>query len=159
MTTLVDIKNAILTHFLTQSSFTLPDDLKSFKIDPKDGSPAFAESKEEVARWVLDEYVKGGIVAKVSDTLYVLTQPISQLSQQVVITPLTALMLTNIVNDWVNATGERKQTGYVVNQLSINDRDVAALCHICHQLMDGPGPDLDDGEDPEKLPPGQHGNN
>lgn len=147
MTTLVDIKNAILTHFLTQSSFSIPGDLASIKIDPKDSSPEFSAHKGDVARYALDEYTKSGIIAKVNDNLYALIQPINNLNQSLVLSPLTALMVANLVNDFVTHTGERKSTGYVVNMMSITDRDIQSLCHICHTLIGGSG----DGE-PEAPP-------
>ena len=139
MTTLVDVKNALFSHFITCSTFSLPDDLVSIKLEPdgKEGSGSFDQHKEDVARFVLGEMAKGGIVAQVTPTFYALVQPVNQLSQSVVIDSLTAMMVADLVNDFVMQTGERAQTGYVVNQLALSNRDIAALCHICHHLLGG----------------------
>lgn len=154
MTTLVDVKNALFSHFITCSTFSLPDDLVAIKLggNGKDGEVVFDSHKEDVVRFVLGELSKGGIVAQVTPTFYALVQPVNQLSQTLVVDALTAMMVADLVNDFVMQTGERAQTGYIVNQLALTNRDIAALCHICHRLLGA-----DDMVDDPGAPPGGEG--
>ena len=150
--TIVDIKNALLSHFLSCSTFGVPDDLALIKIDIKDGGPDFIEHKESIVRYGLDELVKVGLLAQIKSgpksTLYVLNQPLNQLNQTTVITPITALMLADLVNGFTKQTGEQKETGYVVNKLSITDYDIATLCRICHTMLSTDGSNNDEGDMP-----------
>ncbi len=40
------------------------------------------------------------------------------MNQTVVINPLTAMMIADMVNSWTSDTGEMKETGYAVNKLA-----------------------------------------
>lgn len=156
--TLIDIKNGLLTHFMGASTYTVEDDTESlFKVDPKEDGPDFAARIKDIVVVGLDELAALGLIKRVASGFYVLCAPLMQVNQSVVISPLTAWMLADLVNHWVESTGERKETGYVVNKLVITDRDVAALCHISQTLLGAktePGfeDDPEDGdEDPERL--------
>lgn len=133
--TLVDIKNALLSHFLACPTFNVTEDLGIFKLNPKEVEPNFIDNLAEIVTFGLEDLSKLGIVAKVKDGLYILVQPLNQLNQTVVVSPVTSLMIADIVNGWTTNTGEQKETGYVVNKLSITDRDLQALCSICHTLL------------------------
>lgn len=146
--TLVDIKNSLLSHFLNSSTFNLETDLASVKVNRKEDGDEFVDSKIDVVRYALDDMVKLGLVAKVKESLYVLSGPLNQINQTVVIGPMTAMMVADMVNGWTNDTGEMKETGYAVNKLSVTDRDIAALCHICHVMLSN---DMDDDESEEEL--------
>lgn len=158
--TLIDIKNGLLTHFMGASTYTVEDDTESlFKVDPKEDGPDFAARIKDIVVVGLDELAALGLIKRVASGFYVLCAPLMQANQSVVISPLTAWMLADVVNHWVESTGERKETGYVVNKLAITDRDVAALCHISQTLLAAktePGfeDDPEDGDedpDPERL--------
>lgn len=110
-------------------------DTKSLKIRSEDSASDFVTNLRDITGTALDDLVKGGLVAKVRDGFYVLTQPITQLNQSVVLTPFTSMMLADLVNGWAEKTGDAKATGYVVNKLAITDRDVSALCQICAMLL------------------------
>ena len=116
----------------------------------------FTDNLGDIVVFALDDLAKVGIVAKVKDGLYVLVQPLNQLNQSVVVGPVTALMIADLVNGWTEKTGEQKDTGYVVNKLSIIDRDLQALCTICHTLLsydDEPNPEDDDDDEEQDQPP------
>jgi len=147
--TLVDIKNSLLSHFLNSSTFNLESDLNSIKVNRKEDGDELVDNKVEVIRYALDDLVRLGLVAKVKDGLYVLVSPLNQMNQTVVINPVTAMMICDMVNSWTTDTGEMKETGYVVNKLAITDRDIAALCHICHVMLSNDMDDMEDG--PELL--------
>lgn len=156
--TLVDIKNSLLSHFLSCPTFAIPDDLELVKIDIKEGGPDFIEHKEAIVRYGLDELVKIGILAPVKvgpkSSLYILSQPLNQLNQTTVVTPITALMLADLVNGFTKQTGEQSETGYVVNKLAVTDYDIATLCRICHTMLSTDRmDDEDDGDEGKGLPP------
>lgn len=133
--TLVDIKNSLLNHFLNSSAFCFPNDLNSVPITEKEDGEEMVNNKESIVRHGLDELTKLGIISKISKELYILSSPLNQLTQTVVLNPMTTLMVADLVNEWTKKTGEMKQTGYVVNKLAITDRDIAAVCHICHVML------------------------
>lgn len=133
--TLVDIKNLLLSHFLNSSAFSFPNDLNSIVITEKEDGEEMVNNKEQIVRHGLDELCKVGIVSKINKELYILSSPLNQLNQTVVLSPMTTLMIADLVNEWTKKTGEMKETGYVVNKLSITDRDIAAVCHICHVML------------------------
>lgn len=149
--TLVDVKNALLSHFISSSTFDITEDTKHFKLDPEEVGPDFVANIAHITEYALEDLVKLGVLAKVRDGFYVLSQPLTQLNQTVVITPFTALMLADIVNGWSRKTGEMKETGYVVNKLAVTDRDVSALCQLCAMLLsrDDEPEEVDDEEDEE----------
>ena len=133
--TLVDIKNALLSHFLSYPTFNVEEDINLFKLDPKEVGSDFSNNLKDIVTYGLQELDKLGIVARVKEGLYVLIQPLNQLNQTVILSPITALMIADIVNNWTEQTGEQKDPGYVVTKLAVTDRDVQALCTICHTLM------------------------
>lgn len=152
--TLVDIKNALLSHFVSSSTFDVSTDTDAFKIDPKEVGEDFVANLQDIVTVALEDLVRLGMVARAREGLYVLTQPITQMNQTIVISPFTALMLADMVNGWAEKTGEMKETGYVVNKLAITDRDVNAICQICGILLSQndeleEDEDDDDGEDDE----------
>lgn len=110
----------------------------------------FVDRKEDIVRVAINGLVKVGILEEAKPDLYVLTGPLTQLNQNVMIGPMTAMMVGDLVNDWMRHTGEIKDTGYVVNKLAITDRDIAAVCHICYQILANDGEDLDDEEETKK---------
>lgn len=148
--TLVNIKNALLSHFLSASTFNLIDDIEAIKINAKEDGGDFVEHKREIVQYALDELVKLGIIAKVSGDLYVLIQPLSQFPQSVTISPMTALMVSDLINGWTKMTGDQEKTGYVVNKLGITDYDIGSLCTICHALLEQREYDEEEGRDPSR---------
>lgn len=133
--TLVDIKNALLSHFVSSSTFDVIQDTATFKIDPKEVGDDFVSNLPAIVTVALEDLVRLGILARAREGLYVLVQPLTQINQTIVLSPFTALMLADMVNGWAEKTGEMKETGYVVNKLAITDRDVNALCQICGILL------------------------
>lgn len=146
--TLVDIKNALLSHFLTCPTFNLGDDMDVIKIDRKEAGNDFVAHKEEIVRYSLNELAKVGVVAQVSENLYILTQSLNSMSQTIVLTPVTALMLADLVNGFTRQTGEQKETGYVVNKMAVTDYDISTLCRICHTMLN-----MDEEDDEDIIPP------
>lgn len=132
--TLIDIKNSVLGHLVSSPTFNLEDDVQAIKVDEQESGSDMANHLTDIVRYVLDDLTTRGVVAKVSPILYVLHQPLNQLPQTIVISPITAMTVADLVNGFTKASGEMKETGYVVNKLGVTDRDIAALCSICHML-------------------------
>lgn len=144
--TLIDIKNALLSHFISYSVFDLKEDLRRIKTDPSD--TGFTANLEAITLYGLQELVKINIIAQVTTTAFVLIQPVTQLSQTVVVDPFTALMLADLVNGWTETSGEQKETGYVVNKLGITNKDIYALCQITATLLSSDDEPMDrDGDE------------
>ena len=106
--------------------------------------------KREIVAYALDELVKLGVIAKVSPDLYVLVQPLSQFPQSVTISPMTALMVADLINGWTKMTGDQGKTGYIVNKLGLTDYDIGSLCTICHALLEQQEYDDEERRDPSR---------
>lgn len=127
--TLVDIKNALFSHFMSDSVFTLADDIASLGLDDKELGPALAPHREALVKAGLDDFARVGILLEVSTGTYILTQPISVMTQQVILSPLAAEMVADLVNEFTDGP-------YQANKLGITTTDIERLCGFCHFLLD-----------------------
>lgn len=145
--TLVDIKNHIFTHLLTESTFSLADDISPIKFSKEELTETVSQHKVGLFKTALTEMVRNGVVAEIegSPGVYVLTQPLNSYSQTVILPPIVAEMVGDLVNGFSNAIsddegGER----YTVNKMQITGEDIGRLCHICHMILDeGPSSSSD----------------
>ncbi len=128
--TLVDIKNALFSHFLTETTFNLKEDISSIQLDTSGLDEAFLTHKETLFAAALDDYVKSGVLILVADGLYLLTQPINTFNQSVVLSPIAAEMVADLVNIFA------EDEGYTANKMALTSDDISTLCHFCHALLD-----------------------
>jgi len=128
--TLVDIKNALFSHFLTETTFNLKEDADSIQLDINDIDKAFLDNKDKLFIAALDDYIKSGVLVEVSSGLYMLTQPINSFNQSVILSPITSEMVADLVNLF------SKDEGYVANKMALTSDDITMLCHFCHSLLD-----------------------
>ena len=133
--TLLEIKNLLISHFISSATFNIEDDLESIKLSDDEKGGDFVNHKGEIVKFALKELEKAGLVAEVSPGIFVLQQPLTNLPQSVVISPFTALMIADLVNQWMKISGEQKKTGYVVNKMQITNQDIVKLCSICHTIF------------------------
>ena len=134
--TLTDIKNVLVSHFLTETVFSIKDDLAAIKLDSKVVSEAVIQHKETLFRAALEDFVKQdfvkqGVVIKVEEDLYLLTRHINSFIQNVPISPVTAEMIYDLISSVKNNKGENT---YTVDKTCINDDDIKTICHICQFL-------------------------
>ncbi len=131
--TLVDIKNILFSHFLTETTFSLKDDLAPIKLEGKKIDEVVVANKEALFRAGLDDFVRTGVLVKATDDLYILTQPIDSFSQTITLAPIVAEMVGDLINDVGQELG---MTNHLANKLSITSDDIGAICQICHVLLD-----------------------
>jgi hypothetical protein len=148
--TLVDIKNHIFSHLMTESTFSLSDDVTTVKITKEDLTEVVAHHKVALFKTALTDMVKSGVLVEVETVpgLYVLTQPLNTYTQQVSISSITAEMVGDLINGFSEAMAGDDEDSYVCNKMNITGEDVARLCHICHMILD---------EGPSSPPQGPQG--
>ncbi len=132
--TITDVKNALFTHFFTSSTFSVVDDVAGLGLSDKDLGEALAPHRAALVTAALNDMVTGGLLAPVAAGLYVLTQPLNVFSQQVVLSPLGAEMVADLVNEWHSMADEGGS--YTANKMAINSHDIETLCHYLHFLLD-----------------------
>jgi hypothetical protein len=136
--TLVDIKNYIFSHLMTESTFSLSDDVVPIKLTKDEATQIVIQHKIALFKTALSDMVKAGILADVEGVpgLYVLTQPLNTYTQQVTMNSMTAEMVADLVNGFSEALLREGEEPYVCNKMNISGDDVARLCHICHTILD-----------------------
>lgn len=141
MLTLVDIKNHIFSHLMTESTFSLNDDIASIKLPKDELTETVAQYKTGLFKTALTDLVRLGILAEVEAAggggIYVLTQPLNSYTQTVTLAPMTAEMVGDLVNGFSDMLSENDNgDGYRANKMNITGEDIARLCHICHMILD-----------------------
>ena len=136
--TLVDIKNHVFSHFMAEPTFNVAEDVAAIKLPKDDITETVEHNKVALFKTALQELARNGIVAEVTGTdgnVYILTQPLNTYTQQVVISPMVAEMVGDLVNGFSEALDDEGGDKYVANKMNISGEDVARLCHICHMLL------------------------
>lgn len=143
--TIVDIKNAVFSHFLTETTFSLSDDIGGLGLSDKVLGECLAPHRDALVRAALNDFTLQGVTLEISPGVWILTNPIGNLSQNVVLSPMAAEMVADLVADWHdNVDGPQ----YSPNKLAITSYDIECLCHYCHFLLDEDTPL--DGEEPSR---------
>ena len=133
--TLVDIENILFSHFLTESTFDLNEDLPAIVLDPKQVGENILNHKFTLFKAALDDLGRKGIVLEIDPGLYFLIQPLTSFTQTLSLSPMAAEMVADLLYE-VGTNGNNRP--YVANKLAITSDDISTLCHICHMLLDGP---------------------
>ena len=134
--TLVDIKNHLFSHFLTSTVFDLTTDISTIKLPKGALTDGLDKQKDALFKAALEDFKRVNIVAELGQTgsgIYILTQPLNTFTQTVSITPMTAEMVADLINDVGQMLTGRK---YVSNKLGLTDTDIQMLCNMCHNLLD-----------------------
>lgn len=131
--TIVDVKNALFTHLFTSPTFSVADDVATLGLDDKALGETLVKHKDGLIRAALADMAEAGILAPVSDGVYVLTQPLNTFNQQVVMSPLAAEMVADFVNEWHQGMDGPP---YTANKMAITTYDIETLCHYLHFLLD-----------------------
>lgn len=142
--TLIEIKNYIFTHLMTESTFSLADDIASIKFAKDELTETFVQHKVGIFKTALSDLAKQGIISEIegSPGVYILAQPLNSYSQTVILPPIVAEMVGDLVDGFADAlSGEDEGDHYTVNKMQITGDDIGRLCHICHMILDeGPPP-------------------
>lgn len=146
-----------------KSTFSFKEDLDNVKLgeayDNAVKGSALADKKEPLFRAALEDLEKGGVVFCLDsiNRVYVLTQPLTSLPQNVIVSSLTAHRLAELINGFGQRTGFFSNPHqYATNKFAITDGDIAAAIQICHALaneVDELVEMLDDGPPDDELPP------
>lgn len=136
--TILDLKNILFSHFLTESTFNLDEDVAPLKLPPGSNTESIEANKRVLFKAALDDMVKQNMVLEAAPGLYILTQSLSAYSQTIVLDAMTLEMLTDLVNGMGEVLEDSNAGGdpYVVNKLNVTGDDVRRLCHICHVLLE-----------------------
>ncbi len=153
---MLDVKNALYSHFLAKTTFSVREDAKLVGLghayDARDG--VMSQYKLPLLRAALDDMVKVGILLALDQEagVYMLTAPLLSFNQQVVISPYTANLVADAFNYFARTTGG---TPHVANKLAITDVEINTVAQIVfafrdeadelHDMLGGEG---DDGENP-----------
>lgn len=136
-TTLVDIKNHLFSHFLTDPVFRIKTDVASIKLDKKQLGKELVGQEEDLFRAALEDFKRVNIVSELGATgsgVYILTQPLNTFNQTVTITPMTAEMIADLINGPGRVlTGNKR---YTANKLGLTDSDLQMVVSMCHMLLD-----------------------
>lgn len=140
--TLIDIKNALFSHFLTSTIFDLSEDVDTLVLPTKDVNEKLASSKKALVKTALAEFEKIGVAVcyDQKNGLYILSQPVDSFIQPVNVGPVTAEMVADLVNLY------REDEGYRANKMALTNDDITCLCHFCHTLLSEDGIDPDNEE-------------
>lgn len=126
--TLLDIKNQILNLFLSFDSFSVKDDMGSLNLQSLDLSD---EQKLAAVRLAVEELVKAGYISNIGDDLYVMSVGLESVVQPVVLTPVVAQMVVDLVNE----VCVHEDSDYIANGLALTSRDIEEVCRLCHFLL------------------------
>lgn len=141
--TLIDVKNHLFSHFITESTFSVADDLASIKLPEDELTETLTTHKAAIFKTALKELAANGIITEVEGTsggVYVLMQPITSYPQTVTISPIVAEMVGDLVNEFSDEIDGSNDEGfkYVCNKMNLSNEDIARLCQLCHMLLNGP---------------------
>ncbi len=130
--TLLDINNQLIEFFLNHEKFNLDENLDSIKI-----SESYIEHTKALVISALNSLVNKGMLVKLDDKNYLLTQPINNFSQSITISPNIASAIADKVN--MIKIDEDDESGDVSNQLNLGERDIVKLLIIIDMLLEETG--------------------
>ncbi len=134
--TLLEVKNHLFVHFLSNTTFSLSEDLRGIHLGASfdDAAGKLHPYKAALVISALDEMAKQGIllVLDAGHGTYMLTQPLGTFTQTVQLSPYTA----HLVSDAFNFFAKGSPTTYVANKLAVTDSDVQAVALIVFALRD-----------------------
>ena len=134
--TLVDVKNVLFSHFITDSVFSLKDDVAPIKFPPKVEDEICAQYREQIFKAALDDFTKAGLTSEVGPGVYILSQPLDTLNQTVQLSPMVVEMITDLLSTIMVPSEDGEGEPYQYNKFALSNDDLGALCSLCHELMD-----------------------
>jgi len=138
--TILDIKNQIVSHFLSSPKFS-KEDFAGITV-----SSAFNEFRDEMAISALKELEQAGILAQIGKETWVLSKPLEYQDQIVQLDISLAARISDTINAFFKANGLESEMGVDVTNISSNEIDT--LLDIIEELSDdGDGINDEDEDD------------
>jgi hypothetical protein len=141
--TISDAQSTLFSFFLKNDTFSLKDDFSRTFLPIGDENVL-----KKITEKALDEYEKNGLVARLSDTHWVLAKPLDQFNQAIQIDGNTANAISELLNKYCEKYND---TYNLCNPLNIIERDLVNLLKIIDQFEQDPNMDDvlddDDGDD------------
>lgn len=123
--TLLDCRNQIIG-LLCQKELITTDDFPSIKVDP-----AFADRRDDLIRAALDQLCNFGMIAKVGDQTWVLSEPLGGAGQEVQLSMGLCNEIANVINTFAAA----KDVEHQVDALNIHEGHIVALLQIIDEIL------------------------
>ena len=138
--TILDVKNQLISHLLTHTSFA-PSDIGSINVGPDlDGQ------QYNMVCAAFDDFEKDGMVRgfTLQDGLktWVLTRPLGDFVQEITLSPMAAEAIANTINGFVNANELNWPTS---DKMNMHEGDILTLVEIIHEMLELRP--MDDGDD------------
>lgn len=128
--TVTEVKNQVLSHFVTRTIFT-SDDMTGIKI----GADAEAWGSE-IVRAALADLEATGLLRKVSSTArdaWILVRPFNSYAQQLTLSTGAAEEMGDLINDFIRAND---LPWMICDKSALGENDVMMLVEIIHILLD-----------------------
>lgn len=128
--TVTEVKNQVLSHFITKTVFTV-DDMTGIKVDAN-----AADWGSEIVRAALTDLEAAGLLRKVSSTsrdAWILVRPFSSYSQQVNLSTSAIEAMGNCINGFI---GANELDWQMCDKSALEEGDVMTLVDIIHTLLD-----------------------
>lgn len=130
--TIADVKNRLFSHFMTDSTFVVEEDIAGLGITDEELGASLVPHRNTLVRRGLEELTKAGVLTELSSEAYVLTQPLDLYIQPVTVTPTTAEMVADLVDVWSEITN----SNHTATKLTLQSGDIEAVCMLCHFLLE-----------------------
>lgn len=124
--TLLDVRNQIISHFCEKDSFTR-NDFINVEVDQ-----LFEDQKDNLILSCLIELEKREIIVKISDSLWILTNPLNFSGQKINISMAVANAITETVNTFLEANNIEDTK---VDSLNITEANIVDLLKIIGEIL------------------------
>lgn len=129
--TIVDVKNQLISHFLTRTYFA-PADYSTLKI-----AADLEEHRDSLIRAAFGELEKAdmvkGLIEGDGTMSWILTRPFSDFIQEVPISPQAAELVANTVNQFIAAND---LDWPMVDKMDMEEADLIALVQVVRELLE-----------------------
>jgi hypothetical protein len=125
--TLLDVKNQLISHFVTKTVFA-PEDTAGIQV-PTELEPCRAG----LVRAAFEDLEKAEMVRMIEGPSWILTRPFSDFVQDVAISPVTAEVVANTVNGFIKAN---ELDWPPVDKINIDEQAVMILVDIIHEMLE-----------------------
>jgi hypothetical protein len=128
--TILGVKNQLVSHFLSHDTYDPNKHAFDVVYDKET-----ADFREQLTCAALEQLELSGFVKKLVNSdraIWVLVQPISSYAQNVVISPIMADMIANVVN----FHNEIDELDYIVDKTKIDEGAIARLLNVISEYDD-----------------------
>lgn len=123
--TLLSVRNQLIG-ILCQKELITTDDFASIKVDA-----AFADRRDDLIRAALDQLCNFGLIAKVGDQTWVLSEPLNGAGQEIHL----SMGLCNEIANVINTNLAAKEIEHQVDALNLGEGHIVALLQIIDEIL------------------------